>query len=281
MEKLIKWITIHKKQMIILIIAIIILPMIVIHFLFKIKTNCYWIQAEWDAGEVLGYFGDILSFIGTVILGYIAIAQTEKANQLNEELVKIEKNRIKPCLEISSMQSYKIFMAEDMYKKLDEIYGNAVMQMNLLYTSHPRTGIETNSVLIELEVCNSGFSDIRRIFVKNLCFYLAVNDPYNSENEKIACMSGDTCLKVGESKKLYICIKREISCDEELSNEWYIENIDNLMPHMEFEFMLETAANNRYIEKISCGSNWNNKMISNQGTTTRTIGIYEISVHEK
>lgn len=267
--------------MIILIIAIIILPMLLIHLFFKIKSNCYWIQAEWEAGEVLGYFGDILSLIGTVVLGYIAIAQTEKANQLNEELVKIEKDRIKPCLDISSLQPYKIFLAEDMNKKLDEINRSAVMMINLLYTSCPRTGIETESALIELEVCNSGFSDIRRILVKTSTFYLAINDPYNSQNEKIALMSGDTCLKVGESKKLYIWVQREISCDEELSNDWYKGNIYKLMPHMEFEFVLETVTGNDYIEKISCGSNWDNKMTSIQGAPTRTIGISEISVHEK
>lgn len=280
MEKIIKWITNHKKQMIILIIVIIILPIIFIHLLFKINSNCYWIQAEWEAGEILGYFGDVLSFIGTVILGYIAIAQTEKANQLNEDLVKIEKNRIKPCLDISSLQSYKIFLAEDMYKKLNEIDRSAVMMMNLLYTSEPRTGNVTGCALIELEVYNSGFSDIRRIFVKNPFFYLAVNDPYNRRNEEIALMSGNTYLKVGEYKKLYICIQRELSCVEELWHDWYKENIDKLMPYMEFEFMLETVTGNTYIEKISCGSNWSNKMKSIQNTTTRTIGLSEISVHE-
>ena len=31
--------------------------------------------AEWDAGDTLGYYGAILSFIGTVVLGALALYQ--------------------------------------------------------------------------------------------------------------------------------------------------------------------------------------------------------------
>ena len=72
MEKALKWIDEHKKLSIFLIVIIIFMPIIIIHVLFKIKTGYYWIVAEWEAGDVLGYFGDVLSFVGTIILGYVA-----------------------------------------------------------------------------------------------------------------------------------------------------------------------------------------------------------------
>ena len=109
MEKIIKWIQEHKKITTFLIGMCILAPILVIHFLFKIHSNCYWIEAEWEAGDVLGYFGDVLSFAGTVVLGYIAIAQTEKANQMNKELLEIEKNRIKPCVDITSTELSNIY----------------------------------------------------------------------------------------------------------------------------------------------------------------------------
>lgn len=68
MEKIIKWIQEHKKITTFLIGMCILAPILVIHFLFKIYSNCYWIEAEWKAGDVLGYFGDVLSFAGTVVL---------------------------------------------------------------------------------------------------------------------------------------------------------------------------------------------------------------------
>ena len=70
MKEILQWIRKHKKLTMMLIVLIVFLPIIVIHILFKIKSNCYWIQAEWDAGYMLGYFGEVLSFIGTIILGY-------------------------------------------------------------------------------------------------------------------------------------------------------------------------------------------------------------------
>ena len=269
----------HKKWTVVLIIAIIFLPMLVIHFLFKIHSNYYWIEAEWKPGEVLGYFGDILSFVGTVVLGYIAIMQTEKANQLNGELLKIEKNRIKPCLEILPLQSYKIYFADDMDKKVEKIDVSDTMVMNLLYTADPRTGITTPYALIKLEVLNSGFSDIRRIQVKKSYTYLSVSDPYQSSNEEIAIMGGNTCLKVDEKKQLYIIIEYEIS-EDELYCDWDKASGSKLIPHLEFEFELETVTGNLYSEKIICGSSWNINMKDTQNLATRVIGSVDINVNE-
>ena len=152
MKEILQWIRKHKKLTMMLIVLIVFLPIIVIHILFKIKSNCYWIQAEWDAGYMLGYFGEVLSFIGTIILGYIAVMQTERANHMNQELLNIEKSRVKPYFDISSSQLYKIFLAEDMDEKLNELDRNSVMIMDLLCTLNPRTGLVTDSALIELEV---------------------------------------------------------------------------------------------------------------------------------
>lgn len=282
MEKILKWIKQHKIRMVLILAVIILLPIIVIHFLFKITTGCYWIQADWQSGDVLGYFGDVLSFIGTILLGYVAIIQAEKANQLSNELLKIEKNRIKPCLDVSA-QLYKIYLEEDMYNKLAAIESENIesLKIDLLYTSNPRGIYTTNSALIELDVSNSGHSDIRRMFVKNPYFNLAVNDPINPNCEKIAMFTSDTSLKINEKKKLYICIKREVTKENEQYNNWYKENIDSLMPHIELEFILETTEDNQYIEKLSCGSSWDISMKNINNIATREIGITEINVEEK
>lgn len=282
MEKILKWIKLHKMRTLFMLIAIILLPIIVLHLLFKIRTDCYWIQADWQSGDVLGYFGDVLSFIGTIILGYIAIIQAEKANQLSNELLKIEKNRIKPCLDVSS-QLYKIYLDEDMYRKLEEIENKNIetLKLDLLYTSNPRGVYTTNSALIELDVSNSGHSDIRRMSIKNPYFYLTVNDPINPNCEKIAMFTSDTSLKINEKKKLYIRIKREVTKENEQYNNWYKENLDSLMPHIELEFILETTEGNQYIEKLSCGSSWDISMKNINNIATREIGITEINVEEK
>lgn len=279
MDRVIKWIIEHKKLTIILLIAVIILPVLIVHILYKFKSNCYWLVTEWNPGELLLYFGNVLTFIGTVVLGYVAVIQTERANQMNRELLKIEKNKIKPCLEISAPQQYKIYLGNDMTKKLEEIRQKDVMIMTMLYTHKPRTGYETSIALMELEVFNSGFSDVRKIYVKSATGYLVVADPNDPNNEKIAVM-GNCGIKINEKKCLYIHISREISCDEENDYMWYEKNTRKLMPRMEFVLEMETVTGNLYTENISFGSGWDISMKDVNSTVTRNIGVVQVKVEE-
>lgn len=47
----------------------------IINILFKIYSPIYLFEAEWSAGDALGYYGDVLAFIGTVVLGALALYQ--------------------------------------------------------------------------------------------------------------------------------------------------------------------------------------------------------------
>ena len=53
----------------------------VIDELFDIPAPNWFLAVSWDKEEALGYFGDALSFLGTVILGAVAVFQTDRANK--------------------------------------------------------------------------------------------------------------------------------------------------------------------------------------------------------
>lgn len=53
-----------------------------IHILFKLHPTNNFFIAEWTAGEVLSYYGSVLSFTGTVVLGALALWQN---NRIKEE----------------------------------------------------------------------------------------------------------------------------------------------------------------------------------------------------
>lgn len=74
LEKLKKY---EKVIIILLILGITGVP-IVIHLLFKIDFSIKWIQAEWSAGEILVYYGSVLSFLGTVLLSSLALWQNHE-----------------------------------------------------------------------------------------------------------------------------------------------------------------------------------------------------------
>ena len=62
-----------------------------IHLLFKIHPRVSFFSAEWSAGDTLTYYGSVLSFVGTVVLGALALYQNR--------LIKIEADKRAAILE--------------------------------------------------------------------------------------------------------------------------------------------------------------------------------------
>lgn len=86
-----EWIKKHKIFVVVLSFFIILGIPFLIHVLFKIHPkNDFWV-AEWTAGDLLGYYGAILAFIGTVVLGMLALYQNH--------IIKVESDRRAELLE--------------------------------------------------------------------------------------------------------------------------------------------------------------------------------------
>lgn len=66
------------------IIAIVVL--VIVHILFSIPAPCPWLQAVWDAG-------DLITYIGTIVLGIVAFTQNANANETNHRLMLLEESR--------------------------------------------------------------------------------------------------------------------------------------------------------------------------------------------
>lgn len=76
-----------------------------IQILFSIPAPSKWLEAVWTAG-------DLISFIGTIVLGCITVWQTKKANEVSLKLMEIENNRHKletqPFVMIVDYQAYNV-----------------------------------------------------------------------------------------------------------------------------------------------------------------------------
>lgn len=82
------WIKNHKVLFALICVAILLLLIgvpFIINILFKVPAISEAFVAEWDAGDALGYYGAILSFIGTVVLGALALYQNH--------IIKTEANK--------------------------------------------------------------------------------------------------------------------------------------------------------------------------------------------
>ena len=92
MHKMFDWLKDHKTLTVVLSIIIILGIPFFIHCIFKLDSGMNFFKAEWSAGDALEYYGNILSFIGTVVLGVLALYQnkiikdeTDKRTVLLEE----------------------------------------------------------------------------------------------------------------------------------------------------------------------------------------------------
>ncbi len=87
------WLKKHKILMGLLSIVIILGVPLAIHILFKINSGIPFFEAEWTAGEALGYYGSILSFIGTVVLGILALYQNRLIKEESDKREQIMEQR--------------------------------------------------------------------------------------------------------------------------------------------------------------------------------------------
>lgn len=87
------WLKKHKILVCILSFIIILGVPLAIHILFKINSGISFFEAEWTAGEALGYYGSILSFIGTVVLGILALYQNRIIKEESDKRERLLEQR--------------------------------------------------------------------------------------------------------------------------------------------------------------------------------------------
>lgn len=87
----------------ILVIVTLIVPFIINE---SYKVGAGYIT-KWGAADVLSFYGSYLTFIGTVILGAVAIYQNKKAHQLNEQLQKLQQAQYISMVSISKLEISK------------------------------------------------------------------------------------------------------------------------------------------------------------------------------
>ncbi len=97
MEKWFSWIKDNIPRVILILLLLIVGVPFVIYVSFKIPAPVGFLKAgpEWNEGTVLGYYGSVLSFLGTALLSMLAIYQNleiKKEADKRTEALETEKN---------------------------------------------------------------------------------------------------------------------------------------------------------------------------------------------
>lgn len=105
-----------------IIIGCVVVPF-VINWLFAIDAKGLLI-AKWEAEHALAYSAGVLSFIGTVVLGYISYEQAKGANKM-AELAAVsanEANEISIISRIAEFEGENLQRVRECYEKFYDIY---------------------------------------------------------------------------------------------------------------------------------------------------------------
>lgn len=76
-----------------IVVVIIVLPILIWGTYFVGDCGFVLIKTSLGIGDALTFYGSILAFIGTVLLGALALWQNKKANEINERLLNLENSR--------------------------------------------------------------------------------------------------------------------------------------------------------------------------------------------
>lgn len=135
---------IKKNQIIVIVVVVVILVLVIgvplmINWMFKVPALCKLFAVDWDAKDALGYYGDVLGFLGTVIFSGLALWQNHVIQQVNDnhtqilEQMEFDKNspRIvaKCCSSNGSMSNIKLEVkniSENIAEKIS-VYGFAII----------------------------------------------------------------------------------------------------------------------------------------------------------
>lgn len=212
------WIEKYKKRIVIFIIFAIIVVPVTIHIIFKIPALNSYFEAEWTAGEFLGYYGTVLAFLGTVVLGALAIWQNKEIQnqsiKYTEHLENIEGKQISPRFiidkvnylknekilnirikNITSYQAYQVSISDLTLKHNDNVINAKQIKFKYNY-------IKSNEdVLMQFAVEN--FFDY-----KNVTFIFTLNFVDERDNQRSYKFSG---LIPNEYPDIYLDIKEFIA----------------------------------------------------------------------
>lgn len=185
MSKIVGWIKHHKTTTFLGCIVMFLLPLILVHIFFKWNSGIGWLSAEWSAGDVLAYIAGFESFVGTIVLGFVTVYQSEKASRENERLSRennflqrISVQRLLPLVSVESIVVERSCITAKLYSQdkasTVEVADTVTPEKREthLRTYLPRLGsqIDRYYKTVKLTIKNISESAIRQISVDRIEF---------------------------------------------------------------------------------------------------------------
>ncbi len=213
------WMKDHKKLIAFITFMIIFGIPFIIHVLFKLHSNIDFFVAEWTAGELLSYYGSILAFLGTVILGALSLYQNQIIKQESDKRTELLEQREHE----SNMPRFRLRYAGSQ--------GNtSKMQLEIENISE---NIANDIVLYDVKI----FSAQKEILWDKKA---AVHLDTIQANNKVSIYLGNPALTENNC-----CFKMKMKCDDKYGDEhsykiWAFCDTISSTPHFQIEEIKDT-----------------------------------------
>ena len=191
----------EKNKLLLICILGSILALIIVHFLYSIPAPFDFLESKWDAG-------DLITYLGTVFLGIVAIVQTDKSFKLSQKLAENE-----PFFIVTNYSAYKVediinyFIKDDdkMYIYVDNDDINDIKERSIILVEIVNTSssIET----ISFKSANSKKIEWSNTIIENNIKILSIRP---GEKKKIGFIASDEYF----SK----CVKEKLNFEFKLRN---------------------------------------------------------------
>lgn len=86
-------------------------------WMFFVSDGCIPTGINLDKKDWLSFWGEFLGFAGTALLGYVALLQTKRADEINERLIKLEKSEYMPALKATKFMGISKFEISEIGKQ--------------------------------------------------------------------------------------------------------------------------------------------------------------------
>lgn len=195
-----KW---HKKWYVWLALTIIFL--LAVQILFSIPAPNKWLEAVWEAG-------DLISFVGTIVLGFIAVKQTAEANRTAElatstsnKLIELQQKEYIPIISVTGF----VGLTKHQYHDIDDKH------ISKIGIGELRTKENEVELGYMLSVYEEGFNTEKRAFCRSYEMHIKYTGKFIVKDvvlESVIFEGNDFCKEynVNTSLETSLCNEEEM-----------------------------------------------------------------------
>lgn len=161
----------HKKTLFKYILVAFIASLLIVQIPYWIGKWWLIIPTDFEASDVLSFLGDFISAIGTILLGWYAIIQTDKANDTNDRLLAIEEQRYQedhqPVIVVDSVILHNTsFKNTPLYLDANKQYdtGSRLYYVDAAFEK----SVNEERACIEIKITNTGRTGIYNCQIKSI-----------------------------------------------------------------------------------------------------------------